>query len=165
MGTDQSEIVSWNARQLDDIVPRNHKLHKFSICSPHMIPLRYRTTVGVWRGSLLSPTRFNIFLESILTDALEDHEGTVSNGCSTIASLLFAGNIDGLAGDEEELAKLVELLDKASTAYCMEICAEKTKLMTNNANGNITEIKVKWIKARNSHKLQVRGLSYNWWGF
>ena len=65
------------------------------------------------------------------------------------------------AGEKEELAKLVELLDKASTAYCMEICAEKTKLMTNNANGNITEIKVKWIKARNSHKLQVRGLSYN----
>ena len=33
---------------------------------------------------------------------------------------------------QEELAKLVERLDKASTAYGMEISAKKTKLMTTN---------------------------------
>ena len=33
-------------------------------------------------------------------------------------------------------------LDKASTAYGMEISAEKTKLMTNNTSGINTEIKV-----------------------
>ena len=33
-------------------------------------------------------------------------------------------------------------LDKASTAYSMEISAEKTKLMTNNTSGINTEIKV-----------------------
>ena len=58
-----------------------------------------------------------------MTDALEDHEGTVSTGGRTIANLLFADNIDGLAG-KEELASLVERLDKASTAYFMEISAE-----------------------------------------
>ena len=40
-----------------------------------------------------------------------------------------------LAGEEEELANLVECLDKASTAYGMEISAEKTKLMTNKTSG------------------------------
>ena len=50
--------------------------------------------------------------------------------------------IDGFAGEEEELAKLVERLDKASIAYGMEISAEKTKLMTNNTSGIIKEIKV-----------------------
>ena len=45
----------------------------------------------------------------------------------------------GLAGEEEELANLVERLDKASTAYAMEISAEKTKLMTNNTSGINTE--------------------------
>ena len=57
-------------------------------------------------------------------------------------NLRFADDIDGLAGEEEELANLVEHLDKASTAYGMEISAEKTKLMTNNTSGINTEIKV-----------------------
>ena len=62
-----------------------------------------------------------------MTDALENHEGTVSIGNKTITNLRFADEIDGLAGEGEELAKLVKCLNKASTAYGMEISAEKTK--------------------------------------
>ena len=51
------------------------------------------------------------------SDALEDHEGTVSIGSRAITNLRFADDIDGLAGEEEELAKLVERFDKTSTAY------------------------------------------------
>ena len=79
------------------------------------------------------------------TDALEDHEGNVSIGGRAINNLRFADDIDGLAGEEEELAKLVEHLDKAFIAYGMEISAEKTKLMTSNASGINTEIK--WTEA------------------
>ena len=46
---------------------------------------------------------------------------------SAINNLRFADDIDGLAEEEEELANLVERLDKASMAYGMEISAEKTK--------------------------------------
>ena len=56
--------------------------------------------------------------------------------------LSFADDIDGVAGEVEELAKLVGRLDKASTAYGMEISAENTKLMTTNTSGINTEIKV-----------------------
>ena len=42
-----------------------------------------------------------------MTDALEDHEGTVSIGGRTITNLRFSDDIDGLAGEEEELANLV----------------------------------------------------------
>ena len=91
--------------------------------------------------TLLSLTLFKTFLEKITTDALENHEGTVSIGGRTITNLRFADDIDGLAGEEEELANLVERFDKASTAYGMEISAEKTKLRTNSSGIN-KEIKV-----------------------
>ena len=77
-----------------------------------------------------------------MTYALEDHEGTVSIWGRTITNLRFADDIDGLAGEEEELANLVERLDKASTAYDMEISAEKTTLMANNTSDINTKIKV-----------------------
>ena len=64
-----------------------------------------------------------------MTDALEDHEGTISIGGRTITKLCFADDIDGLAWEEEELANLVERLDKTPTAYGTEFSAEKTKLM------------------------------------
>ena len=69
-------------------------------------------------------------------------KATVSIGGRTITNFCFADDIGGLAGDEEELANLVERLEIASTAYGMEISAEKTKLMTNNISGINTEIKV-----------------------
>ena len=102
----------------------------------------FHTSVGVRQGCLLSPTLFNIFLERIMTDALEDHNGTVSIGGRTITNLRFADDIDGLAGNEQELANLVKRLDETSSRYGMEISAEKTKLMTNSAHPITTKITV-----------------------
>ena len=42
-----------------------------------------------------------------MTDALEDHERTVRIESRTITNLRFSDDIDGSAGVEEELAKLV----------------------------------------------------------
>ena len=57
--------------------------------------------------------------------------------------------------------KLVERLDKASTAYGMEISAEKTKLMTQNTNGINTESKVNGQKLETVTSLKYLGLSYD----
>ena len=91
-----------------------------------------------------------------MTDAKEDHEGTVSIGGRTITNLRFADNVGGLAGEEKELADLVERLDKASTAYGIEISAEKTKPMTNNTSDINTEITV------NGQKLETVTSSNTW---
>ena len=101
----------------------------------------FRTTVGVRQGCLLSPTLFNIFLERIMSDALEEHDGKVSIGGRNIAH-----DIDAVAEEEQELEALVESLDKTCTRYKMEISAEKTKVMTDSANGIQREIKVKGQK-------------------
>ena len=80
-----------------------------------------------------------------MEDALEGHEGTVSIGGRTVVSLRFADDIDGLAGEEEELVNLVERLDSTSTAYDMQISAEKSKLIT-NTNGISMEIRISNVK-------------------
>ena len=83
-----------------------------------------------------------------MSDALDEHDGTVGIDGRNITNLRFADGLDALVEEEQELEALVESLDKTCTRYKMEICAEKTKLMTNSANGIQREIKVKgrsWV--------------------
>ena len=54
----------------------------------------------------------------------------ITKALSALEAEQFPYDIDGTAGGGEERIKLVESLNKASTAYSMEISAEKTKLMT-----------------------------------
>ena len=87
--------------------------------------------------------------------------GAVSIGGRTITNLRFADGIDGFAGEERELAKLVERLDKASTTYGMQIGAEKTKLMTNNTSGINTEMKVNGQKLEAVTSFKYLGSAIN----
>jgi len=101
----------------------------------------FHTTVGVRQGCLLSPCLFNIFLEQIMTEALESFEGNVRIGGRSTNNLRFAGDIDLIAGSMKELAELTERLDKSASAFGMEISAEKREIMvtppTNENNTNI----------------------------
>ena len=101
----------------------------------------FGATVGARQGCLLSAIFFSIFLERLMTDALKDHIDTINIGGRTVTSFRIADDINGLAGEEEKWAKLIEHLFKASTAYDMEISA-KNKLMTNNTSDINTEINI-----------------------
>ena len=75
----------------------------------------FRTTVGIRQGSLLSPTLFNIFLQRIMCEALDDHEGSVSIGGRLIINFRFADDIVLNAEEEEEAGVLVDRLDTTTT--------------------------------------------------
>ena len=93
----------------------------------------FRTTVGVRHGCLLSPTLFNIFLERIMFDALEEHDGKVSIGGRNITNLRFADDIDALTEEEQELEALVESLDITCTRYKVKVlcayCPDMTEIL------------------------------------
>ena len=59
----------------------------------------FRTTVGVRQECLLSPTLFNILVEWIMSDALEEHDGKVSIGSRKIQAAI---------GEYDELLTLVK---------------------------------------------------------
>ena len=77
----------------------------------------FRTTVGVRQGCLLLSTIFNIFLERIMTNALEENEVKVSIGGRNIINLRLADGMYmyALAKEEQEQEALVESLDKTCT--------------------------------------------------
>ena len=65
-----------------------------------------------------------------------------------ICCLRFADDIDGLAGQEQKLVKLVNHLEEASTAYGMQIGAEKT-------NGISTDITIDNKKLETVHRFKI----------
>ena len=66
---------------------------------------------------LLPPTLFNSFLERIMSNALEEHDGKVSIGGRNITNLRFVDGIDAVAEEEQELEALVESLGETCTRY------------------------------------------------
>ena len=96
----------------------------------------FRTAVGVRQGVFCHPPSSTFFSNGSCLMPRKNMSGRlVSIGGRNITNLRFADDIDALAEEEQELEALVESLHKTFTRYKMKISAEKTKLMTNSANG------------------------------
>jgi hypothetical protein len=101
----------------------------------------FKTTVGVRQGCLLSPVLFNMFLERIIQETLQDHHTSISIGGRSLCNLRFADDIDLMGGSNEELQDLTNKLVDRANAYGMEVSTEKSKVMVNSTrdiSANIT---------------------------
>ena len=115
----------------------------------------FRTTVGVRQGCLLSPTLFNIFLERIMSDALEEHDGKVSIGGRNITNLRFADDKDALAVKEQELEALAESLEKPAQGIRMRDQCREDQTDDKQCQWHPERDKGKRAKVGHCNKLQV----------
>ena len=82
----------------------------------------FHTTVGVRQGCIVSPTLFNIVLERIMSDELEELEGTVSLAGRTITNI-YVSQITSLAWQavNNNLHNSLSALTKHQRLTAMEI--------------------------------------------
>ena len=104
---------------------------------------RFRTAEGVRHRCLLSPVLFNISLDWIMCEALDDHESNIIIGGRLNTKFRFADEIVVIGEEAAEAGVLVDRLYTTTTRYKMEIGPDKTKVITNNPNGFQRDFKVK----------------------
>ena len=89
----------------------------------------FTPSVGVRQGCLLSPALFNMYLEEIMSEALEKFEGEVVIGGRKIDNLRFADDIALIGATTAELQDLTTKVDATARKYGMLISSEKSKIM------------------------------------
>ena len=94
----------------------------------------FRTTVGVCQGCPLTPVLFNIFLENIMQETLQDVNTTISIGGRPICNLCFVDDIDLMGDSDNELQDLTTRLEEKARTYGMKVSSEKSTILVNRTN-------------------------------
>ena len=117
----------------------------------------FTSNVGVRQGCLLSPGLFNLFLERVMTDALEDDTNGIICGGRRINNLRFADDIDIVASTEEGLRDLTDKINNAANRYGMEISGQKSKTMV---TGTEPKTILPPISVNGEHLEQLKAFKY-----
>ena len=93
---------------------------------------------GVRQGCILSQLLFNIYVENIMREALEEWVSGMSIGGRMVTNLRYADDTTLLAGTKEALVQLVERVRRASEKAGQYLNVVKTKVMTTGDIGEVT---------------------------
>src|SRR6218665_1169241 len=84
---------------------------------------------GMRQGCPFSPILFNLYIEELVREALQNSEEGVKVGGKLIKALRFADDQAMVAGKEDDLQRMMDSLNKTTTEYGMKINTKKTKVM------------------------------------
>ena len=102
-----------------------------------------RTTVGSRHWCILLPDLFNIYIENIMSLALDKTIGVgILVGRYVFNNLWFANDIALLAESADDLQHLLDLVSSVSLAYGMEISGWKTQTMCLSKEHAVLSIKI-----------------------
>jgi retron-type reverse transcriptase len=90
---------------------------------------------GVRQGCPLSPILFNIYIEEVIRETLEEVNEGIKVGGRIIKALRFADDQAMMAGSQGGLQKMIDKLNRISMEYDMRINIKKTKVMRISRGG------------------------------
>ena len=103
----------------------------------------FRTTKGCRQGCILSPPLFLFYLEKIINEALENHEGGAKVGNNILNNLKFADDIVLMNTKKEKLQDAINKTNTSSKKYGMKINKKKTETMVFCKEENKNKLKMK----------------------
>ena len=138
-----------------------YKSPKVSLIHQDKISQAFLTTIGLKQSDILSTILFNIYINDLPRQLLEDSRS--SNIISDIPyqddtkinNLLFADDLAIFSLSKEDLQKRISTLEQYSNEWGLELNLSKTKIMIFNKQGATKEIQILLSRTRNQNSETV----------